>query len=68
MGHAKPTLEVDLILITRRRWLMGGTRYNSRGIDDQGNTANFVECEQLVIKSRLSRDGKEKRMYTYSFS
>ena len=26
-----------------------GTRYNSRGIDDEGNVSNFVETEQLVI-------------------
>lgn len=45
VGHAKPTLDIDLILISRRRWLLGGTRYNSRGIDDDGNTANFVESE-----------------------
>jgi len=24
---------------------MGGTRYNSRGIDEDGNTANCVESE-----------------------
>jgi len=29
----------------RRRWLMGGTRYNSRGIDEDGNAANCVETE-----------------------
>jgi len=34
-----------LILIARRRWQMGGTRYNSRGIDEDGNTANCVESE-----------------------
>jgi hypothetical protein len=29
---------------------MGGTRYNSRGIDEEGNCANFVETEQLIIR------------------
>ena len=29
---------------------MGGTRYNARGIDHEGNVANFVELEQLVLK------------------
>ena len=45
VGHSKPTMDIDLVLISRRRWLMGGTRYNARGIDDEGNVANFVECE-----------------------
>jgi hypothetical protein len=35
-------------LISRRRHLRGGTRYNARGIDDQGSVANFVETEQIV--------------------
>jgi hypothetical protein len=26
-----------------------GTRYHSRGIDDQGNVSNFVETEQIVL-------------------
>ena len=28
---------------------MAGTRYLSRGLDDDGNVANFVETEQLLI-------------------
>jgi len=27
---------------------MGGTRFNSRGIDEEGNCANQVESEQLI--------------------
>jgi hypothetical protein len=27
---------------------MGGTRFNSRGLDDDGNVANFVESEQII--------------------
>jgi len=29
---------------------MGGTRYNARGVDEEGNAANSVETEQLVFK------------------
>ncbi|TPX37654.1 hypothetical protein SmJEL517_g00777 [Synchytrium microbalum] len=36
-------------LISRRSHYRAGTRYNSRGIDDEGNVSNFVETEQLVI-------------------
>jgi hypothetical protein len=35
---------------------MGGTRYNSRGIDDEGNTSNFVESEQIVVKRKINRE------------
>ena len=44
MGHACLN-DIELILIGRRRWLMGGTRYHARGIDEHGNTANCVETE-----------------------
>lgn len=36
-------------LITRRSRFRGGTRYFSRGIDEQGHVANFNETEQIVI-------------------
>lgn len=38
-----------MVLISRRSYFMGGTRYNSRGIDSKGNVANFVETEQILI-------------------
>ena len=36
-------------LISRLSGGRAGTRYNSRGLDDEGNTANFVETEQLLL-------------------
>ncbi|RCH84508.1 hypothetical protein CU098_006519, partial [Rhizopus stolonifer] len=36
-------------LITRRSRHRPGTRYFSRGIDDQGHVSNFVETEQIVL-------------------
>ncbi|ORZ39465.1 SacI homology domain-domain-containing protein [Catenaria anguillulae PL171] len=35
-------------LITRKRVHRVGTRYHSRGIDDQGHVSNYVETEQVV--------------------
>ncbi|KAI9184460.1 Phosphoinositide phosphatase sac1 [Blastocladiella emersonii ATCC 22665] len=35
-------------LITRKSVHRVGTRYHSRGIDDQGHVANYAETEQLV--------------------
>ena len=37
------------ILITRRSQNYAGTRYNTRGINDDGNVANFCESEQILI-------------------
>ena len=37
------------ILITRRSRLKAGTRYFSRGIDENGNVSNFNETEQIII-------------------
>lgn len=40
--------ELELILISRRRWGQAGTRYLARGLDDDGNVANYVETEQIL--------------------
>ena len=37
------------ILISRRSQNHCGTRYNTRGINDDGHVANFCETEQIVI-------------------
>ena len=40
---------VQFILITRRSQNFAGTRYNTRGINDDGNVANFCESEEILI-------------------
>ena len=30
--------------------MMGGTRYNSRGIDNNGYVANYVETELIILR------------------
>ena len=50
--------DVVLALISRRRHKMAGTRFNARGLDDDGNVANFVETEHIMIAGQ----------YTLSFS
>lgn len=42
-----------LTLISKQSWKRAGTRFNARGIDDDGNVANFVETE--FIYSNFSR-------------
>ncbi|KAI0335627.1 inositol polyphosphate phosphatase [Cubamyces sp. BRFM 1775] len=36
-----------LTLISRLGWKRAGTRFNTRGVDDDGNCANFVETETV---------------------
>ncbi|ODV87519.1 hypothetical protein CANARDRAFT_26918 [[Candida] arabinofermentans NRRL YB-2248] len=48
-------------LITRRSRLRAGTRYFRRGIDEEGNVANFNETEQLLIIHR----GDEDHVHSY---
>jgi hypothetical protein len=40
--NGQPTISI-LSLISRLGWKRAGTRFNTRGVDDDGNTANFVE-------------------------
>lgn len=36
-----------IALVSRLSWKRAGTRYNTRGVDDDGNVANFAESETL---------------------
>lgn len=47
----------SLTLISRLSCRRAGTRFNSRGIDDDGHVANFVETETIIWNP-------EKRPYT----
>ncbi|KAJ3196723.1 Phosphoinositide phosphatase sac1 [Irineochytrium annulatum] len=40
---------LTLGLISRRSKFRAGTRFNMRGVDNDGNVANFVETEQLFV-------------------
>ena len=41
-------IKLTICLISRRSRYRLGTRFRRRGIDEQGNVANFVETEQIV--------------------
>lgn len=45
--------DIDLGLISRRCALNAGTRFNVRGTDDEGNPANLVETEQILINEDI---------------
>lgn len=48
--NGSPTV-ATLSLISRLGWKRAGTRFNTRGVDDDGNCANFVEvsCVTTMI-------------------
>lgn len=48
---------LTFILITRRSRLKAGTRYFSRGIDENGNVSNFNETEQTIILNDSASGG-----------
>lgn len=53
MLEIKPTTfkgnPLTMVLITRRSRHRGGTRYFTRGVDDEGHVANYNETEQVII-------------------
>lgn len=49
------------LLISRRSRHRAGTRYFVRGIDAQGNTANYNETEQIVLVDPLPQNGEPIR-------
>ncbi|KOS19072.1 Phosphoinositide phosphatase SAC1 [Escovopsis weberi] len=53
MFEAKPTkfkgTPLTIAIISRRSRYRGGTRYFTRGVDEDGHAANYNETEQVVI-------------------
>lgn len=47
-GARKTHLPSSLTIISRQSSRRAGTRFNSRGIDDDGHVANFVETETIL--------------------
>ena len=50
----QPDCDIDgekfsMLFISRRSCKRQGTRFTKRGIDEKGETANFVETEQIII-------------------
>lgn len=41
--------ECELAIISRLSCMRAGTRYNARGVNDNGDVGNFVESEQILI-------------------
>jgi len=56
-------------LISRRNRFRAGTRYFSRGIDQNGNVSNFNETEQLILldNNDTSRGGELKGDVRFSY-
>ncbi|KAI5903252.1 Polyphosphatidylinositol phosphatase INP52 [Candida parapsilosis] len=50
----------SITIISKQSWRRAGTRYNTRGIDDDGNVANFVETEFIYYNP------SKKSIFTYT--
>jgi hypothetical protein len=48
-AEASPNFNFTIVLISRRASARQGTRFNVRGADSDGNVANFVETEQVLL-------------------
>lgn len=48
LPQVRSNLPATLTVISRQSSRRAGTRFNSRGIDDDGNVANFVETETVL--------------------
>lgn len=48
LPHVRTNFPSMLTIISRQSSRRAGTRFNSRGIDDDGNVANFVETECIL--------------------
>lgn len=48
-GVLDVTRQLKLMLVSRRSRFRAGTRYKRRGVDDNGNVANYVETEQCLL-------------------
>lgn len=57
---------VSFGLITRRSALRAGTRYFRRGVDNEGNVANFNETEQIVMVP-TNTDSQDLEMQVFSY-
>ncbi|CDW90862.1 domain and endonuclease exonuclease phosphatase family protein [Stylonychia lemnae] len=57
--------DIELILLSRRRWIGGGSKNHCRGLDEEGNTACSVETEQLIFY-KVQKD-KTVRFFTTSY-
>ncbi|KAF8341266.1 DNase I-like protein [Cantharellus anzutake] len=49
-SHGAPVIGT-IALVSRLGWKRAGTRFNTRGVDDDGNCANFVETETIFSTS-----------------
>lgn len=57
-AYFKGNESLEFALLTRRSWRRAGTRYFRRGVDEEGNVANFNETEQIFTTA-------DKQIYSF---
>lgn len=65
--HGKPVV-ATLSLVSRLGYKRAGTRFNTRGVDDDGNTANFVEVRMDYEYSVLGSHAADCARRRFSFA
>lgn len=65
-ASVKRNEKIELYLICRRKQAMGGNRLYARGLDEDGNCANTVECEQVVVRrEQINVNLRKATVYSY---
>ncbi|KDN53180.1 DNase I-like protein [Tilletiaria anomala UBC 951] len=54
LSSDKSRAQNSVAVISRLSWKRAGTRFNARGIDDDGNVANFVESELIFCHDGIT--------------
>jgi phosphatidylinositol 4-phosphatase len=57
--------KIKFAVVSRRSKFRAGTRYNRRGVDDEGNAANFVQTEQILETEKNSNSFVILRFYFF---
>ena len=58
-----PTI-ATLSLISRLGWRRAGTRFNTRGVDDDGNCANFAEAGLIFKRTTFYSPSSRRRQFS----
>lgn len=65
---SEPDLTAQLLIISRRSRERPGLRYQRRGVNGEGQVANYVETEQVLLVRRAGQEGGDgAQSHLFSF-
>ena len=56
-------MEINILFVSRLGCFRAGVKFFKRGVDENGNTANYVETEQIIV---TKGENNTYNVYTYS--